>query len=86
MIEIPKMERIFGMRSAYKKIESVNISNHIFVSVKKGANKVWGGLPKDGRVENLELRGDLSASTNYIKDLKQAMHEIGGMLQGFINE
>lgn len=48
MIEIPKMERIFGMRSAYKKIESVNISNHIFVSVKKGIKCIISnGLVRD---------------------------------------
>jgi hypothetical protein len=54
--------------------------------LEKGANKVWGGLPKDGKVENLELRGDLSASTNYIKDLKQAMHEIGGIPEGALGK
>ena len=50
--------------------------------LEKGANKVWGGLPKDAKVENLGLEGDLSASTNYIKDLKKAMHEIGGVPEG----
>lgn len=50
--------------------------------LEKGANKVWGGLPKDGKVENLELSGDLSASTGYIDDLKRAMHEIGGIPEG----
>lgn len=54
--------------------------------LEKGANKVWGGLPKDGKVENLELRGDLSASTNYIKDLKQAMHEIAGIPVGALGQ
>lgn len=45
----------------------------------RGANKVWGGLPKDGKVENLELKSDLSASNNYITDLKLSLHEIGGI-------
>ena len=48
-------------------------------NLEKGANKVWGGLPKDSRVENLNLQGDLAASTNYIKDVKQAMCEIAGI-------
>lgn len=43
----------------------------------RGANKIWGGLPKDGKVENLELKGDLGAANNYIDELKKAMHEIG---------
>lgn len=47
--------------------------------LEKGANKVWGGLPKDAKVENLGLEGDLSASTNYVNDLKGTMHEVGGI-------
>lgn len=51
-------------------------------SLEKGANKLWGGLPKDARVQNLELQGDLGASNNYRGDLKTAMHEIGGVPEG----
>lgn len=45
--------------------------------LERGANKIWGGLPKDGRVENLELKGDLAAANGYIEEMKKAMHEIG---------
>lgn len=48
-------------------------------NLEKGANKMWGGLPKDGRVENLELRGDLEASNAYTSDLKLSMCEIAGI-------
>ena len=48
-------------------------------NLEKGANKVWGGLPKDAKVENLGLQGDLTASSNYIADCKTAMCEIGGI-------
>ena len=48
-------------------------------NLEKGANKVWGGLPKDAKVANLELQGDLGASTNYADSLKTAMCEIGGV-------
>lgn len=51
-------------------------------SLEKGANKLWGGLPKEARVQNLELKGDLVASNNYRADLKTAMHEIGGVPEG----
>lgn len=51
-------------------------------SLEKGANKLWGGLPKDARVQNLELQSDLGASNNYRADLKTAMHEIGGVPEG----
>ena len=48
-------------------------------NLEKGANKVWGGLPKDAKVENLNLQGDLTASSNYIADTKTAMCEIAGI-------
>lgn len=51
-------------------------------SLEKGANKLWGGLPKDARVQNLELQSDLGASNGYRQDLKTAMHEIGGVPEG----
>lgn len=48
-------------------------------NLEKGANKVWGGLPKDAKVENLSLQGDLVASTAYIQDVKTSMCEIAGV-------
>lgn len=50
--------------------------------LERGANKVWGGLPKDAKVQNLELNSDLGASADYIDDLKGAMHDIGGVPKG----
>lgn len=38
--------------------------------MERGAKKVWSGLPVEGRVENLELKGELALSTGYLKDLK----------------
>lgn len=48
-------------------------------NLEKGANKVWGGLPKDAKVENLSLQGDLTASVSYISDVKTSMCEIAGI-------
>ena len=48
-------------------------------NLEKGANKMWGGLSKDARVENLELRSDLGASNTHIGNLKLAMCEVGGI-------
>lgn len=48
-------------------------------NLEKGANKVWGGLPKDAKVENLSLQGDLTASTSYVLDIKTSMCEIAGI-------
>ena len=51
-------------------------------ALEKGANKVWGGLPKDARVQNLEMNSDLGASVGYISQLKTAIHEIGCIPEG----
>ncbi len=48
-------------------------------NLEKGANKLWGGLPKDAKVQNLELNGDLGASQNYLASIKQEMCEISGV-------
>ena len=48
-------------------------------NLEKGANKVWGGLPKDAKIDNLKLEGDLVASTTYITDLKTSMCEVSGV-------
>lgn len=48
-------------------------------NLEKGANKVWGGLPKDAKVENLQLQGDLTASAGYTSEVKTSMCEIGGI-------
>ena len=48
-------------------------------NLEKGANKVWGGLPKDGKVENLTMDGDLAASNTYITEMKFNMCEVGGI-------
>ena len=48
-------------------------------NLEKGANKLWGGLPKDAKVQNLELNSDLGASNTYLENLKLEMCEIGGI-------
>ncbi len=48
-------------------------------NLEKGANKVWGGLPKDSKIENLTMATDLSASKNYVEGLKLSMCEVAGI-------
>ena len=48
-------------------------------NIEKGANKLWGGLPKDAKVENLEMKGDSGLSKNYIDSLKLSMCEVGNI-------
>lgn len=45
-------------------------------SLKKGLGQIWSGLPAEANVFNLGLDVDLSATVNYIKDLKTSMHEL----------
>ena len=49
-------------------------------SLEKGPKKVWGGLPKDAQVFNLEGGGQgLAGAMEYLKVLKTAMHEMIGV-------
>lgn len=48
--------------------------------LEKGANKVWGGLPKDARVENLEGGAQgLKGAMDFLAMLKKSMHEMIGV-------
>ncbi len=49
-------------------------------AMEKGANKVWGGLPKDAQVFNLEGGGKgLEGALAFLEMLKQRMHEMTGI-------
>lgn len=48
-------------------------------NLEKGARKIWGGLPKDANVFNLENGVDLSGPLAYMGLLKTAMHEVTGV-------
>ena len=48
--------------------------------LEKGANKVWGGLPKDARVENLEGGAQgLKGAMEFMAMMKKTMHEMTGV-------
>ena len=48
--------------------------------LEKGANKVWGGLPKDARVENLEGGAQgLKGAMEFLALMKKTMHEMVGV-------
>jgi len=48
--------------------------------LEKGANKVWGGLPKDARVENLSGGSEgLKGAMDFLAMLKKSMHELTGI-------
>lgn len=56
-------------------------------TLEKGANKVWGGLPKDAKVYNLEGGGSgLAGAQNYLDRLKQAMHEMVGIPESALGQ
>ncbi len=48
-------------------------------NLEKGARKLWGGLPKDASVFNLESGVDLKGPLEYLDVLKQSMHELVGV-------
>lgn len=46
-------------------------------NLEKGAKKIWGGLPKDAQVFNLEGGGSgIQGALQYLETLKRAMHEL----------
>ncbi|WP_405670070.1 phage portal protein [Streptomyces sp. NBC_00055] len=47
--------------------------------LEKGARKIWGGLPKDANVFNLENGVDLNGPLAYMELIKRAMHEVSGV-------
>jgi hypothetical protein len=44
--------------------------------LEKGSRKVWSGLPETGRVENLVLQSDLSATVGYLNELKDNIAQL----------
>jgi hypothetical protein len=48
-------------------------------NLEKGAKKVWGGLPKDANVFNLENGVDLAGPLAYLDLIKRSMHELTGV-------
>lgn len=55
-------------------ITGARISN-----LEKGARQVWGGLPADAKVYNLENGVDLSGPLAFMELLKRSMHEMMGI-------
>lgn len=49
--------------------------------LEKGANRTWS-IPKDSAVYNLEMKGDLNASLEFLDKLYQAMHEVASVPEG----
>ncbi|MFD9941567.1 phage portal protein [Nonomuraea sp. NPDC059023] len=48
-------------------------------NLEKGAKKVWGGLPKDASVFNLENGVNLAGPMEFLELLKRTMHEMTGV-------
>jgi len=54
--------------------------------LKRGLNQIWSGLPSDASVFNLSLGEDLGASTEYLKLLKNAMHDLSGVPEEILSK
>lgn len=55
-------------------------------TLEHGANKMWGGLPKDAKVENLTMNTDLAASNSYVADIKKSIHEVGSVPENALGD
>lgn len=45
-------------------------------TLEKGANKVWSGIPTDGKVYNLEMMGNIDALTKYLEILEKRICDV----------
>lgn len=48
----------------------------------KGPKSIWGGLPADAKVFNLELGGSLDVSHKYLTTIQQILFDISGIPEG----
>ncbi len=55
--------------------------------LERGAKKMWGGLPENAKVFNLELGGGgVEAGISYLELIKKAMHELTGVPEGALGD
>lgn len=55
--------------------------------LERGPKKVWGGLPKDSDVRNLELGGGgVEAGLKFMALIKKTMHEMTGVPEGALGD
>lgn len=52
-----------------------------FQNIERASNKVWSNLPKDAKIETLELKGDLRAVIDYRNSLRQEILELAEIPQ-----
>lgn len=55
-------------------------------NLEKGPRKIWGGLPKDASVFNLENGVDLSGPLTYLDLIKRSMHELTGVPESALGQ
>lgn len=54
--------------------------------LQRGANRVWGGIPPEAKVYNLENAVDLTGPLAYLELVKRGMHEIMGVPEGALGQ
>lgn len=55
-------------------------------NLEKSPRKVWSGLPKDARVENLQLFGDLMASVSFLERMRENYAEVAFLPQQILGK
>ena len=86
MADIVKLNKVYNEMSQEIKMiidyyaqPTTVITGGTVGSLKKGLGKIWSGLPADAQVFNLTLGEDLSASMNFLKMLKESIHDLSGV-------
>lgn len=55
-------------------------------NLEKGPKQVWGNLPKDANVFNLDMTTNLSGPLAFMESLKRSMHEMTGVPESALGE
>jgi hypothetical protein len=70
----------------YHSAPTVIITGAKASNLEKGPKRIWGGLPKDARVETLENGVELSGPMTFLDTLKKAMHEVTGVPESALGQ
>ncbi len=91
--DIIKLNKLFNEMSAdFKDIldyylqPTTVITGGTLGQVKRGINQIWSGLPADARVFNLNMDADLSSMLEFLKMLKNGMHDMSGVPEEILSK
>jgi len=62
------------------------ITGALVGNLKRGIGEVWSGLPAEANVQTLSLGENLSANMEYLKTIREAIHDLSGVPQEVLSK